>query len=49
MSTVALARKRFPFSLLSIINKEINSNIVSEDFVWNICLVYAFSKIYVEK
>jgi hypothetical protein len=48
-STVALARKRFPFSLLSIINKEINSNIVSEDFVWNICLVYAFSKIYVEK
>ena len=46
-----LARKNFPLSISSIINKEFESNIIgSEDFVWNISLIYSFNKKeYVEK
>jgi hypothetical protein len=46
-----LAKKNFPFSFSSIINKAIESNIIgSEDFVWNISLIYSFNKKeYVEK
>jgi len=46
----ALAKRKFPFSIQSIINKEIESHIIgSRDFVWNISLVYSFNKNYVTK
>lgn len=49
-SAFNLARKNFPLSVSSIINKSFESNIIgSEDFVWNISLVYSFKKDYVEK
>ena len=41
-STFILERKNFPVTLSSIINKKIESNIPSEDFVWNMSLTYAF-------
>ena len=46
-----LEKKNFPLSVSSIINKAIESNIIgSEDFVWNISLIYSFNKKeYVEK
>ncbi len=49
-STFALAKKNFPISLQSIINKVIDTNITaSKDFVWNISLIYSFNKEYVRK
>ncbi|MBL0358349.1 MAG: hypothetical protein IPP72_16420 [Chitinophagaceae bacterium] len=47
---VTLARKNFPLSLSSIVNKRIESNITgSKNFVWNATLVYSFNKQYVQK
>jgi hypothetical protein len=44
-SSLTVAKKNFPFSVSSIINKRIESNIPgTKDFVWNISLVYSFSK-----
>lgn len=48
-STFTLARAKFPLSVQSIINKTIQSEVPgSENFVWNISLIYSFSKKYVE-
>ncbi|MBD0297615.1 MAG: hypothetical protein ICV84_20900 [Flavisolibacter sp.] len=48
-STLTLARKNFPFSLSSIINKTIQTDIAaSQDFLWNVTLIYFFNKEYVE-
>jgi hypothetical protein len=46
-----LAKKNFPLSLSSIINTPIESNIIGgQEFVWNISLIYSFTKKqYVEK
>ena len=44
-SSLTVAKKNFPLSVSSIINKRIESDIPgSKDFVWNISLVYSFSK-----
>jgi hypothetical protein len=49
-ATVTLAKRNFPISISSIMNKTIETQIVaSKDFVWNISLIYSFSKNYVEK
>ena len=48
-STLTVAKKNFPFSVSSTINKEINSTITgSRNFLWNVSLVYAFNKKYVK-
>jgi hypothetical protein len=48
-STVTLAKKNFPFSISSILNKAIETNIpLGKDFTWNLSLVYTFNKSYVE-
>ncbi len=48
-STLTLAKKNFPLSVSSTIDKEINSNITgSKDFIWNISLAYAFDKKFVK-
>ena len=48
-STLTLARKKFPISISSIINKTIQTNIAaSKDFVWNVSLIYSFNKEYVK-
>ncbi|PWK27612.1 hypothetical protein LV89_01503 [Arcicella aurantiaca] len=41
-STFSLAKRNFPISLSSIMNKKIDSTIPSEDFVWNISMTYSF-------
>ena len=48
-STVTLAKKNFPFTLQSIMNKVISTNIPSQNFVWNVSLVYSFNKNYVSR
>jgi hypothetical protein len=49
-STLTLAKRNFPFSVQSIINKEIESEITgSKNFVWNVSLIYSFSKQYIQK
>jgi hypothetical protein len=48
-SIFTLAKKNFPLSVSSIINKRIKSNIVaSKNFVWNASLIYAFNKKYIK-
>lgn len=48
-STLTVAKKNFPLSVSSTINKIINTNITgSRNFVWNASLVYAFNKKYVK-
>lgn len=49
-STLTVARKNFPLSVSAIVNQVIRSNITgSKNFVWNVSLVYAFHKKYVEQ
>ncbi len=49
-STVTLAKRNFPFSLQSIINKTIRTSIRgSKNLVWNATLIYFFNKEYVER
>lgn len=49
-STLLLARKNFPLSISSILNKAIRSDVPgSEDFVWNLVLTYSFNKYFFKK
>ena len=49
-ATLTAARKNFPFSVSSIVNKELSSDIPgAKDFVWNVTLTYSFGKQYVVK
>ena len=49
-STLALAKKKFPLTLSSILNKAIRSDIPgSKDFIWNLIVTYSFNKFFVEK
>ncbi len=41
-STITLAKRNFPFSVSTLLNKKIKSDIPSDDFLWNITLTYAF-------
>ena len=46
-STLTLVRRDFPLSISSILNKTIESSISgSKNFIWNVSLIYAFSKKY---
>jgi len=49
-SSFNLAKKNFPISLQSIINKSLDTDIAgSTKFLWNVSLIYAFSKKYVQQ
>lgn len=49
-STFNLAKRNFPISVQSIINKEIESEIIgTKSFVWNFSVIYSFNKKYMEK
>ncbi len=44
-STLTLAKKNFPLTVQSIINKTIQTNVPnSQDFVWDASLIYSFNK-----
>lgn len=48
-SAFTLSRAKFPLFLQSIINKTIQTDVpASQNFVWNISLIYSFNKTYVE-
>jgi hypothetical protein len=48
--TVTLAKNKFPFSLQTIMNVLIHSDIPgSEKFLWNLSLIYAFNKTFTPK
>jgi hypothetical protein len=46
-SAFTIVKQNFPLSISSVINKTIESEIVSSDFVWNISLNYTLNKQYV--
>ncbi|HZK95365.1 MAG TPA: hypothetical protein VFC67_14250 [Prolixibacteraceae bacterium] len=49
-SALTLANRKIPLSISSVINKIIQTNITaSQNFVWNVSLIYAFNKKYVER
>ncbi len=41
-STFTFVKKNFPLAISSIVNKKMKSTIVSEDFVWNVSLIYSY-------
>jgi hypothetical protein len=49
-ATLTLAKRNFPFSVTTLINKTIQTEIpVGESFLWNVSLIYSFNKDYVVK
>jgi hypothetical protein len=48
-SVFTLARRNFPVSVSSLINKAIQTNITSKDLIWNVSLIYSFNNEYVKK
>jgi hypothetical protein len=48
-ATCTLARRNFPLSVMGLINKTIKTEIpIGENLLWNVSLIYTFSKNYVE-
>ena len=48
-ATLTLARRNFPLSVSSLINQTIQTEIpTGEEFIWNVSLIYTFSKKYME-
>ncbi len=46
-SSFTLTKKQFPFSIQSIVNQKIRSNITAgKPFVWNVSLIYSFQRNY---
>ena len=48
-STITFSKKNCPFSLTAVGNKIINSNIPSNDFVWNATVAYSFNNKFSRK
>jgi hypothetical protein len=49
-STLTLARKNFPLSISALFNQAIQTEIQADNnFVWNVSIIYAFNKEYIEK
>lgn len=47
-STLSVSKKNCPVSISSLVNKTIRSNVLgSKDFIWNVSLIYSFSKRYI--
>lgn len=48
-ATLALSKRNCPVSVSSLVNKTIRSNVLgSKDLIWNVSLIYSFSKRYAE-
>ena len=41
-SSISLEHKELPFKLGAMMNQKINTDIVSDDFIWNVSLTYSF-------
>ncbi|MDI9872942.1 hypothetical protein [Flectobacillus rivi] len=41
-TSITLSKKGFPFSISSLLNKKLNSDIPSKNFIWNTTLSYTF-------
>lgn len=49
-STLTLAKRNFPLSVSTLINKTIRTEIpLGENFLWNVSLIYTFNKKYLEQ
>lgn len=46
---LTLARRQFPISAQTILNKAIHTTIPGRDLVWNVSLLYSFNKQYVRQ
>lgn len=47
--SIVLSKKDFPFSLSTMMNKGLKTDIVGKDFDWNVNLLYSFGKTYIRK
>ncbi len=47
-SGISFMKKNFPFSVSAMINKTIDSEIASKNFIWSISLVWSFGKRFIE-
>jgi hypothetical protein len=45
-ANLTLAKKNFPFSLSSMMNKALKTEIAGKDFNWNLSLGYTFGSSY---
>ena len=48
-SAMTIGKKDFPFTISSIVNREMDTDIVSKPFVWNVSLSYFFRNEYYKK
>jgi hypothetical protein len=49
-ATLTLAKRNFPLSVSSLINKPFRTDIeANTDILWNVSLIYTFNKEYVER
>ena len=46
---LTLAKQGFPFSISTLMNKPLKTNIIGKGFDWNISLTYAFNKKYIKQ
>jgi hypothetical protein len=42
--TLTLSNSRSPFSISSVVNKKLKSEIAGDDILWNVSLIYSFNK-----
>jgi hypothetical protein len=48
-ASLTLAHRKWPFSISTMMNKALKTNINTSDFDWNVGLTYAFGRNFVEK
>jgi hypothetical protein len=48
-ASLTLAHRTWPFSVSTMVNKALKTNITTADFDWNVGLTYAFGRSFVEK
>lgn len=49
-STLSLQKQNFPFSVSTMFNQKIKSDIAGgQDFLWNVSLIYSFNKQFIKK
>lgn len=48
-ASLTLARRNFPFSISTLMNKRIDSTIAGKGFDWNVSLTYSFANSYVKR
>ena len=46
-ASLGIAHRKFPVSVLGVVNQSIKTTIPTKDFLWSVGLIYSFNKVYV--